>query len=71
MAARVIHCPNAVLVRPIGDHAWVATLPNGHELTAVFPKGLRDRLESLVSGQTVALNLSPADFSQGRVVAIP
>ena len=70
MAARIIHCPDAVLIRPIGDHAWLARLPNGHELTAVFPKGLRDGLPTLSAGRTVALSLSPADFSQGRVTAI-
>lgn len=67
MPPRVVRCPKAQLVRALGPHAWLARLPNGHELAVILPRALATT--DLAEGLTVAVDISPADFSQGRFVA--
>jgi hypothetical protein len=68
MADRFVRCHQAVLLRPLGPHAWRARLPNGHELTALLPRGSPAR-HAPAPGDRVALDISPADFAHGRIVA--
>jgi hypothetical protein len=67
MAGRFVRCHEAVLIRPLGPHAWRARLPNGHELTALSPRGTAAR-PAHSPGDRVALDISPADFAHGRIV---
>ena len=60
-------CPEAVLVRPLGPHAWWVRLPNGHELAGVIRRADRLVAAPLAPGQTVTLEIVPADFSRGRI----
>ncbi len=69
MMSRFVRCDGVVLVRPLGPHAWRARLPNGHELAAIVPRPPAGHpAMALEAGHTVTLELSPADFSQGRIV---
>jgi translation initiation factor IF-1 len=60
-------CPDAVLVRPVGPHAWWVRLPNGHELAGVIRKVDRPAAVGLAPGHLVAIEIRPADFSRGRL----
>lgn len=60
-------CPEAVLVRPLGPHAWWVRLPNGHELAGVVRRADRLAAANLGPGQTVTIEIVPADFSRGRL----
>jgi len=66
MPARAF-CHEAVLVRPLGAHAWWLRLPNGHELAGVVRRVDRPVAEGLVAGQVVTVEVAPADFSRGRL----
>ena len=70
MPAHLIRCPRAVLGPQLGANAFRATLPNGHELTAVVPKAAEPWRGALVEGVAVELELSPANFAQARIVAL-
>lgn len=60
-------CPQAVLVRPLGPHAWWVRLPNGHELAGIVRRVDRPAAAGLTPGQRVAIEIMPADFSRGRL----
>jgi len=60
-------CPEARLIRPLGTHAWWVRLPNGHELAGVIRRVDRAAAADLTAGQTVAIEIQPADFSRGRI----
>ena len=60
-------CPQAVLVRSLGPHAWWVRLPNGHELAGIVRRADRAVAVGLAAGQSVAIEIMPADFSRGRL----
>lgn len=60
-------CPDAVLLHPLGSHAWWVRLPNGHELAGVVRRVDREAAVGLTAGQRVTLEVAPADFSRGRL----
>ena len=60
-------CPDAVLLHPLGSHAWWVRLPNGHELAGVVRRVDREAAVGLAAGQRVTLEVAPADFSRGRL----
>ena len=60
-------CPDAVLVRPLGPHAWWVRLPNAHEVAGVIRRADRPAAAHLVPGQVVTIEIVPADFSRGRL----
>lgn len=61
-------CPDAVVVRPLGSHAWWLRLPNGHELAGVVRRVDRDVAGGVVPGDVVAVEIVAADFSRGRLL---
>jgi translation initiation factor IF-1 len=67
----MIRCRKAVLLHPLGDRAFRARLPNGHELTAIVTREVSGTpLAGLRAGDVVELDISPADFSRGFVRAV-
>jgi|GEM_PF-1779718 len=70
MPARAV-CPDALLLHPLGPHAWWVRLPNGHELAGVVRRVDREAAVGLEAGQVVAVEVVPADFSRGRLRLVP
>ncbi|MEM9480841.1 MAG: translation initiation factor IF-1 [Verrucomicrobiota bacterium] len=63
--------PVEAVIRKALDNgvAFLVTLPNGKEIIAHFPKGVQPD-EALDSGRRVTLELTPYDFSSGRIVKV-
>ncbi len=59
----------AIIRESIGPRAFRAELPNGKEIVAHLDRGMQ--VENLAEGATVKLEMSPYDFSRGRIVAQP
>ena len=68
MPAHLVRCPKALLLAPLGPHAWQARLPNGHDLIAILRRAHAHLAPFLTVGSCVTLSLSPQDFSQGWIV---
>ena len=66
----MIRCRNVTLLSALGDRAFRARLPNGHELTAVVTREGAASWPDLEAGDVVDLDISPADFSRGFVRAV-
>jgi translation initiation factor IF-1 len=66
----MIRCRNVTLLSALGDRAFRARLPNGHELTAVVTRGGAELWTALEAGDVVELDISPADLSRGFVRAV-
>jgi len=66
MPAHLVRCSQVTLLRPLGPQAWLARLPNGHELAVVVPRALSG--VELAEGMIVSVDISPADFTQARLV---
>jgi translation initiation factor IF-1 len=50
-----------------GKVLYRVELPNGHRVLG-YPRGRRQELPRLEYGDTVTLEMSPFDFSKGRIV---
>jgi len=50
-----------------GKVLYRVELPNGHRVLG-YPRGRRQVLPRLAFGDTVTLEMSPFDFSKGRIV---
>jgi hypothetical protein len=68
MPPRFVCCHNTVLVRPLGPHAWLGRLPNGHELAVLLPRTGLAAAARPAAGSRVTVEISPADFTHGRLV---
>ena len=68
MPPRFVRCHDTVLVRPLGPHAWLGRLPNGHELAVLLPRAGLAAAARPAAGSRVTVEISPADFSHGRLV---
>ncbi len=60
-------CDDAMLLRPLGPHAWWVRLPNGHELAGVVRRADRAAAAHLAASQAVTIEIRPSDFSRGRL----
>ena len=69
MPARFVRCPDTLLVRPLGPHTWLGRLPNGHELALLLPRPRPGPPVCPSAGDRVAVDISPADFSHGWILA--
>ena len=58
------------VVEALPNGAFRVELPNGHRLWAFGPRRMRDALAALAAGDKVMMDLSPGDFSKGRIVQI-
>ena len=57
------------IVKAVLPHGtWRVELPNGHEVTAFVPGRARRAAVSLRPGETVKLELSSYDLSEGRIL---
>ena len=53
MPPRFVRCHDTVLVRPLGPHAWLGRLPNGHELAVLLPRaGLAAARSDAAAGES-------------------
>ena len=68
MPTRFVHCHDTVLVRALGPQAWLGRLPNGHELAVLLPRARLAAAAQPAAGSRVTVEISPADFSHGRLV---
>lgn len=68
MGEREIIRLDARLVGVLSDSAFCAELPNGHRLTAYARRADRARATALRPGMWVRLEISPCDFSRGRLL---
>jgi hypothetical protein len=66
---RFINSPAATLHEQIDSRAWIAELPNGHRLTAFATRRFIGQLSDITTGKKVTLQISPADFSTGMIIA--
>jgi translation initiation factor IF-1 len=57
-------------VEVLPNGAFRVELPNGHRLWGFGPRRMRDELAALAAGERVILDVSPGDFSKGRIVQI-
>jgi translation initiation factor IF-1 len=57
-------------VEVLPNGAFRVELPNGHRLWGFGPRRMQDALAALAAGDKVVLDLSPCDFSKGRIVQI-
>jgi translation initiation factor IF-1 len=57
-------------VEVLPNGAFRVELPNGHRLWGFGPRRMRDALAALAAGERVILDVSPGDFSKGRIVQI-
>lgn len=55
-----------VIVMELPNGRWRVELPNGHRL--VVWRGRKEAVSQVVSGQKVRVQISPGDFSQGRLL---
>lgn len=57
-----------VVVEVLPRHTYRVELPNGHRLLAFVPAKALAEFAGLESGETVKLQMSPGDLSQGRII---
>jgi len=62
------HRVSGLIERVWPNGTYEARLPNGHRLRAFVPGRARLRARRLAPGDTVVLEVSPADLSRGRIV---
>jgi translation initiation factor IF-1 len=67
---RLVRCAGVELLRPLGERAFLAVLPNGHEIAAVLTRRVRATVGDLAVGMRVTVDLAPSDFTQARVVSV-
>ena len=58
---------NGVVKEVLPDSRYRATLENGHELIAYSAGKMRKHHIRIIAGDRVSLELSPYDFSKGRI----
>ncbi len=57
-----------VVVEVLPRQTYRVQLANGHRLLAFVPARLLKEFAGLKSGETVKLQMSPGDLSQGRII---
>ena len=57
-----------VVVEVLTRHTCRVELANGHRLLAFVPGRMLKEFAGLKSGETVKLQMSPGDLSQGRII---
>ncbi|MDE2132734.1 MAG: translation initiation factor IF-1 [Betaproteobacteria bacterium] len=58
---------NGVVKEVLPDSRYRVTLDNGHELIAYSAGKMRKHHIRIIAGDRVSLELSPYDFSKGRI----
>ncbi len=58
---------NGVVKEVLPDSRYRVTLENGHELIAYSAGKMRKHHIRIIAGDRVSLELSPYDFSKGRI----
>ena len=58
---------NGVVAEVLPDARYRVTLDNGHELTAYTAGKMRKHHIRIIQGDKVSLEVSPYDFSKGRI----
>jgi translation initiation factor IF-1 len=57
-------------VEVLPHRAFRVELPNGHRLFGFGLRRMREAVAALAAGDRVILDLSPCDFSKGRIVQV-
>jgi len=58
---------NGVVMEVLPDSRYRVTLENGHELVAYSAGKMRKHHIRILAGDKVSLEMSPYDFSKGRI----
>ena len=63
-----IEFEDCVVVEALPNTVFKVKLPNGHIVTATLSGKLRMNYIKIIPGDTVKIEMSPYDFTKGRIV---
>ena len=59
-----------VVLKALSDRTCQVGLSNGHRLVGFLTRKMQERLGSPIEGQTLVLQVSPYDLSEGRIIGV-